>query len=60
LPNFEVDEMVIHHGVSRFSTLIERRLQQDISNAAIENASLNQKLNRPPIIKSNKKYIFLT
>jgi metal-dependent amidase/aminoacylase/carboxypeptidase family protein/pimeloyl-ACP methyl ester carboxylesterase len=42
LPNFEVDEMVIHHGVSRFSTLIERRLQQDISNAAIENASLNQ------------------
>ncbi|MFT4635030.1 MAG: metal-dependent amidase/aminoacylase/carboxypeptidase family protein [Arenicella sp.] len=28
MPNFEVDEMVIHHGVSRFSTLIERRLQQ--------------------------------
>jgi len=28
MPNFEVDEMVIHHGVSRFSTLIEHRLQQ--------------------------------
>jgi metal-dependent amidase/aminoacylase/carboxypeptidase family protein len=28
MPNFEVDEMVIHHGVSRFSSLIEHRLQQ--------------------------------
>lgn len=28
MPNFEVDEMVIHYGVSRFSTLIEHRLQQ--------------------------------
>jgi len=28
MPNFEVDEMVIHHGVSRFSSLIEQRLQQ--------------------------------
>lgn len=28
MPNFEVDEMVIQHGVSRFSTLIEHRLQQ--------------------------------
>jgi len=28
MPNFEVDEMVIQHGVSRFSSLIEQRLQQ--------------------------------
>ena len=27
MPGFEVDEMVIHHGVSRFSTLIEHRMQ---------------------------------
>jgi amidohydrolase len=26
MPDFEVDEMAIHHGVSRFSTLIESRL----------------------------------
>jgi metal-dependent amidase/aminoacylase/carboxypeptidase family protein len=28
MPNFEVDEMVIHQGVSRFSSFIEHRLQQ--------------------------------
>jgi metal-dependent amidase/aminoacylase/carboxypeptidase family protein len=28
LPGFEVDEIVIHHGVSRFSSFIEHRLQQ--------------------------------
>lgn len=28
MPNFEVDEMVIHYGVSRFSSFIEQRLLQ--------------------------------
>ncbi len=28
MPNFEVDEQVIHHAVSRFSTSIEHRLRQ--------------------------------
>lgn len=30
MPGFDVDEMVIHYGVSRFSTLIEARLKQQL------------------------------